>query len=395
MGRLFWKFFLFIWLIHVVGMVGLGTIFWMERHARQEQMQLQMQEQMHEQPGPGPEGPPPSRAFDNRPMPPPGMSDRPPPSEINRMPPGNNRGRPGFIPIEPLFANILVTLLCSALLARYFSRPIRNLRSAFHAVAKGNLQTRVGSAMGKRRDELSDLGRDFDRMAERLQTLVDSQRHLLHDVSHELRSPLARLQAAIGLIRQKPEKFDALLDRLELESARIDHLVGELLTISRLESGVMGELRDEVNMQELLEDIVADARFEGELKNHSVEFLGSAGVVVQGKAELLGRAIENVVRNALKHTPSDMAITIRAEHSATELKLSVLDLGPGVPEADLGKIFEPFYRSNAGDGTDGHGLGLALALRVVRAHGGSITASNRNSGGLCVSMTFPVKYSLA
>lgn len=383
MGRLFWKFFLFIWLAQVVGMVGIGTMFWLEHRAREaQQLQDGAAVGMH---GGTPEDAPRGEFHGPTPH---GSDDRPRPHH------SHDRGGPGFIPLEPLIGNILVTLLCSMLLAWYFSKPIRSLRAAFDAAAGGNLGIRLGPEMGKRRDELADLGCDFDRMASQLQALVNSQRHLLHDVSHELRSPLARLQAAIGLVRQSPDKLEATLDRIELESARINQLVGELLTLSRLEAGVAGDLNDEINMDELMADLVEDARFEAGPRGCEIEFRGECNVTVRGRAELLYRAIENVVRNAVKYTSEHSVVTLRAEYDAHRqiLKLFVLDKGSGVPDAELGRIFEPFFRS-ASAKTDGHGLGLAIALRVVQAHGGSISASNRASGGLCVEIDLPAQKS--
>jgi two-component system OmpR family sensor kinase len=374
MGRLFWKFLIFIWLVQLLGMVGIGASFWLKDQARAEQGAQRSFESG------GPFGPP-SRNF----MPPP--KDMPDPH--NRPPPPGPHLLP---PPELIIANILGSLLSAALLAWYFSKPIRSLRSAFDAAAEGDLETRLGPTMGKRRDELADLSRDFDRMAERLQALMDSQRHLLHDVSHELRSPLARLQAAIGLARQKPEKLESTMDRLELESSRIDQLVGELLTLSRLEAGGLGT-QEEVNMDELIADIVEDARFEAETQGRTVDFQGYADVIVQGRAELLGRAIENVVRNAIKHTPQGSWVLVKAEHNPSRhhLLLSIRDNGNGVSETDIDKIFDPFFRSGSNSGTDGHGLGLAIAQRVMQAHGGTISARNSAGGGLCVEMMFPVK----
>lgn len=377
MGRLFWKFFIFIWLVQLVGMLGVGVSFWLRDQARAEQA-IEQRAGRDSMP-PEPPGSPPHR------RPPPGgmhgPGQPPPPPHPSLLPPP-----------ELVVANLLVGLLSAALLAWYFSNPIRSLRSAFDAAADGNLDTRLGPTMGKRRDELADLSRDFDRMAGRLQTLLDSQRHLLHDVSHELRSPLARLQAAIGLARQKPEKLESTMDRIELESVRIDNLVGELLTLSRLEAGVMGSLQEEVNMGELVADIVDDARFEAESQGRTVDFQGNGDVIVQGRAELLGRAIENVVRNAIKHTPQGSWVLVKAEYipSRNHLLLSIRDNGAGVPAADIDKIFDPFFRSGSSSGTDGHGLGLAIAQRVMQAHGGTISARNSAGGGLCVEMIFPV-----
>lgn len=300
----------------------------------------------------------------------------------------------GFhIPIEPMVAAMLASLVFAALLARYFSKPIRNLRSAFEAATTGNLEVRIGPVMGKRRDELADLGRNFDLMADHLRSLMGGQRRLLHDVSHELRSPLARLQAAIGLIRQQPEKQETYLQRIEQESVRMDKLVGELLTISRLEAGVISSMNEVISMDELISDVVVDACFEAGESGHTVEFSDNSKSIIKGNAELLHRAIENVVRNAIRHTPagSKVSVGIRSINNSSNVLISITDQGPGIPEKELSGIFEPFFRGSGMKSTDGHGLGLAIARRVVEAHGGTISASNRAGGGLCVEIVLPVK----
>jgi two-component system, OmpR family, sensor kinase len=292
----------------------------------------------------------------------------------------------------PLAAGALVSLIFAALLAWYVARPIRNLRAAFEAAADGRLEQRLAPAMGRRRDELSDLGRDFDRMASRLKSLMDSQRRLLHDVSHELRSPLARLQAAIGLVRQQPERIEDFVARIERESGRMDTLVSELLTLSRLEAGMAGKLDETVDLGELLADVVDDARFEAVARNCQVEFNGSEVAGIQGNAELLHRAIENIVRNAVKHAPPGSRVEIDVAQSDDRVIVRVVDAGPGVDDADLQSIFAPFFRSGTGKSKnhqDGHGLGLAISQRVVEAHRGTIAAANRPSGGLCVTVSLP------
>lgn len=296
-------------------------------------------------------------------------------------------------PLIPLLATLLASLIFAALLAWYFAKPIRNLRSAFEAMVSGDLAVRLGPVMGKRRDELTDLGRNFDRMASYLNALIDGQRRLLHDVSHELRSPLSRLQAAIGLVRQQPEKLESCLQRIERESVRMDKLVGELLTLSRLEAGVLGAMDEEINIVELATDVVEDARFEAETKGCTMEFSGSGDVPIKGNAELLHRALDNVVRNALRHTPEGgtVAVGVYLDAKRSDLRLVVLDQGPGVPENELGAIFEPFYRGNGEKSIDGHGLGLAIARRIAEAHGGTIGASNRAGGGLCVEIVVPAR----
>jgi len=297
------------------------------------------------------------------------------------------------IPVEPMVAAILASLIFAAFLARYFSKPIRSLRSAFEAATTGNLVVHLGNAMGKRRDELADLGRYFDRMAEHLRSLMDGQRRLLHDVSHEMRSPLARLQIALGLIRQQPEKLTTYLDRIQRESDRMDQLVGEILTISRLEAGVVSSMDEEFDLDELISDVISDARFESADSGHSVDFSDGVNSIVRGNAELLHRAIENIVRNAVRHTPAGTNVSIEARlmSDAPKILLQISDQGPGIPEKDLASIFDPFFRGSRLKTSDGHGLGLAFAKRVIEAHGGTISASNRRGGGLCIEIVLPVK----
>jgi signal transduction histidine kinase len=310
---------------------------------------------------------------------------------------GDMRGPmgPRFQPLTPwvpLMAAVLASLLFSFLLAWYFSRPIRALRQAFDAAAGGDLAPRFVNATGKRGSELNDLGRDFDRMTARLRSLIDGQTRLLHDVSHELRSPLARLQAAIGLAHQQPEKMAASMERVERESVRMDKLVGELLTLARLEAGAIKASQEEISMADLLDQIADDARYEAASQQRSVVQEGEADVVVIGQTDLLGRAIENVVRNAIKHSPDngEVQLQLRTLSDKGQLSIRVLDRGPGVAPADLDTIFQPFFRSSNAS-TEGHGLGLAIAQHVIEAHGGSIKASNRAGGGLCVDIVLPVK----
>lgn len=307
-------------------------------------------------------------------------------------PPQPRPPRANGLPLMPLAAGALVSLIFAALLAWYVARPIRNLRAAFETAADGRLEQRLAPTMGRRRDELADLGRDFDRMASRLKSLMDSQRRLLHDVSHELRSPLARLQAAIGLVRQQPERIDDFVARIERESGRMDTLVSELLTLSRLEAGMAGRLDESVDLGELLADVVDDARFEAAARDCLVEFNESEGAWIQGNAELLHRAIENIVRNAVKHTPPGSRVDVDIAPAGERVIVRVIDAGPGVDEADLQAIFAPFFRGSATkpeNSPDGHGLGLAISQRVVAAHGGTITAANRDGGGLIVTLSLP------
>ncbi|HEV7813538.1 MAG TPA: ATP-binding protein, partial [Janthinobacterium sp.] len=325
---------------------------------------------------------------------------RPPmtPDELQALYPmrANPGGRSG--PVDPRFRAIiliaaatLASLLFAFLLAWYFSRPIRALRLAFEAASRGDLAPRFAGAGGKRGDELNDLGRDFDRMTSRLRNLMDGQTRLLHHVSHELRSPLARLQAAIGLAHQQPERLQASMERVERESVRMDKLVGELLTLSRLEAGALDAAGVDVSVADLIGEITGDASFEASVSNRNVIVDGEADVAVTGQPDLLGRAIENVVRNAIKHSPEGGTINIQLDVAGAgrQLRIRVLDRGPGVDAADLNAIFQPFYRSS-NTHTDGHGLGLAIARHVVQVHRGSIAARNRDGGGLEVEIILPL-----
>jgi two-component system OmpR family sensor kinase len=265
------------------------------------------------------------------------------------------------------------------------------LRNAFAALAQGDLDTRVGSLMGKRRDELSDLGQNFDHMAGQIHNLVHAQQRLLHDVSHELRSPLARIQAAIGLAQQQPEKIMAMMERIERESQRISDLVGELLVLSRLEAGVSGSESHDFDIGGLLDDIVENARFEAEQYGVVIRYDGIEETVVKGRSELLHRAIENVLRNALQHCKKggEVAVIVRFDTGKRRLQVAVYDQGPGVAESDLSAIFEPFFRSGDRGKADSIGLGLAIAYRAIEAHAGRIQASNRPQGGLRIEINIP------
>lgn len=305
-------------------------------------------------------------------------------------------------PVLHLFSPpvLLLALLVSAVvcigLARYLSSPVRKLRVATRQLAAGNLDVRVGDTLVRGRDEMSGLGQDFDLMAERIQALVESQRRLLRDVSHELRSPLARLQAALGLARRHSEgRAVNELNRIEREAERLNELIGEVLSLARLASGDGDMERGPVGLGALLESVAADARFEAGQSGRRVELVQCEPLTVTGNAELLYRAIENVVRNALRYTAESSAVElalVRAADGPNAL-VTVRDHGPGIDEALMHKVFEPFFR--ASDARDresgGHGLGLAIARRAVELHGGSITARNESDGGLTVSILLPLE----
>lgn len=311
------------------------------------------------------------------------------------VPKGEHRGvhfRAGWWPPPWLAATMgfLASLVVAWTLARYVAQPIRVLRGAFEQVAAGRLDTRVSPAMGKRRDEVADLGRGFDLMTGELERMVEGQRRLLHDVSHELRSPLARLQAAVGVGRQHPERTAATYDRIEREVGRLDALVGELLTLSHLDAGAAGDPVEEVDLGEFVAAIADDARFEAEAAGKGLEFRGVAGEHFGAvHAEPLRRAFENVLRNAVKFTAP--GTTVEAETAIEEgaFVVRVADRGPGIPAAELDAVFTPFYRGDHGRCGDGTGLGLAIARRAVEVHGGTIRLDNREGGGLVAELRLP------
>lgn len=285
--------------------------------------------------------------------------------------------------------SLLVSLLFSTLLAWYFTRPIRKLRQAFGAVAAGDLDTRVSAEMQSRHDELADLGKSFDQMTGQLSQLVNAQQQLLHDVSHELRSPLARMQAAIGIAQQRPEKIPESLARVEQESVRIDMLIGDLLKLSRLESLYQAQTPQRFDLLQLLQQVVTDARYEAQQRQISIDFQSpAASLIYYGQPELLHRAVENVLRNAVRFSPDNSTISLTLEQSARYLTIIVRDQGPGVDDNLLEAIFKPFYRgSSRREGSTG--LGLTIASRAVAAHHGFITAENHADGGLAVTIRLP------
>lgn len=244
---------------------------------------------------------------------------------------------------------------------------------------------------------MSELVRDFDTMAERLENLVNAQGRLLKDISHELRSPLARLNVALELARQRtgPEAHSAL-ERIDLEANRLNELIGRLLTIVRLESGGETMRKVPVHLAPLIREITQDAAFEAQSRHCRVESFIKHDCVVIGDAGLLNSAIENVIRNAVRYAQENTAVEVHLECSdgtnGPEGIVRVTDCGPGVPEDALDKLFQPFYRigDDRGRGTGGVGLGLAIADRAVRLHGGTVAATNRPQGGLMIEIRFPV-----
>lgn len=305
--------------------------------------------------------------------------------------PGPGPGPGAWSPWLLIGAGLAASLAFAAGLAWYMARPIRLMRSAVRRVAGGDLETRIGARLGARRDELAELGHDFDAMTTQLQALIGARQRLLHDVSHELRSPLARLQAAVGLAQQDPSRAGAMLERIERETRRLDELVGEVLALARAESGREAGAHAPVEIDELLADVADDARFEAQPMGRSVILASAApGATIPGHAELLHRAFDNVVRNALRHTAEGSAVEIASRRRNDAIEITIDDRGPGLPASEHERIFEPFTRGPMGDDGNGFGLGLAIARRAIEAHGGRITACNREGGGLSMRIELPL-----
>jgi two-component system sensor histidine kinase CpxA len=311
------------------------------------------------------------------------------------LPPGpfGPRGVPGLA----VFIGVVSSGIVCYFLAVYLARPIVRLRIATQKLAEGDLTARAGG-LGKRRgDEIAQLVRDFDAMAERLETLVNAQSRLLKDISHELRSPLARLNVALALARQRSgAEAQGALDRIDLEANRLNEMIERLLTIARLESGVDTLRQSPVRLGELIHEIVEDADFEAQGRGCHVAAVIVDECSVLGSPALLHSAIENVVRNATRYTDGGTTVEVRLEShqepAGPSAIIRVTDSGPGVPEASLDKLFRPFYRIDDARGrqTGGVGLGLAITDRAVRLHGGSVRAANRPQGGLMVEIRLPI-----
>ncbi|GGA83267.1 two-component sensor histidine kinase [Brucella endophytica] len=291
----------------------------------------------------------------------------------------------------PFLTCLVASLLASFWLAKYLTHPIVTLKNGLHRLAGGDFTTRIGSRFTKQRDEVSDLAHDFDVTAAKLEALQATRQRLYHDISHELRSPLSRLQVELGVLRQKPEKVDTMLLRMNREIERLNTLVEQILTLARLGSGSHIPVeRQRIDVIELLDAIVEDASFEGQRRNVEVRLDGQKEFIAEVDGELLYRAFENVIRNALKYTAEGTMVRVYASLEGEHLlKVSVKDCGPGVPPGYLTEIFDPFVRLNDPPLIGGHGLGLAIARHSLELHGGRIWAEAPNEGGLTVNMEIP------
>ena len=292
---------------------------------------------------------------------------------------------------------LVVTALTSWWLAQHLSAPIRRIQEGARALTSENLGLRanagrrVSAGLEGRRDELAVLARDFDAMVDQLRANRGATTQLLRDISHELRSPLARMRVALGLARQPPADLARQLDRMEREIERLDSLISQVLKLARLHGTDAPFARESFDLDELIEEVVRDANFEGAVKNCSVRLEGAAKTCVNGNRDLVRSAIDNVLRNAVRYSPQGVPVDVSVTHPQNGLAILIRDGGPGVPDKDLERIFEPFYRvaESRDRDTGGEGIGLAITAQVMKAHGGSAKAVNCQGGGFEVRLNLP------
>lgn len=372
MGRLFWKFFLLLLLAQILTTLVVGAALWVDHRNLNENNRFNFEPtspHLH----PRPIGIDHASELGHRPP--------KPPMPFGQLTP--------HIPLLPIFTGGLISLILAAILAWRFSKPIRNLSSAIRELSKGELKARVSSEIAKRNDELSDLGKDFNLMADQIQNHIESKQRLLHDVSHELRSPLARIQAATELVQQQPNRAHEFIIRVNRDTELMDKLLGELLTLSRIDSAMNIDFNEIVNLNELLGSIADDAELESETRQIEINFNPEIELFVNGSAQLLSRAFENVLRNAIRHTPIGSTVTIKTTILEDFAMILISDQGSGVQDISISSIFEPFVRGSQVESRSGHGLGLAIAKRVVEAHHGEVSAVNIPASGLLVSILIP------
>ena len=294
-----------------------------------------------------------------------------------------------------LAISLLAAGLLCALLARHIATPIRALQSAATRIAAGDLSVRATPAIGPRKDELADLARDFDRMADRIQSLLQKQQELLGDISHELRSPLARMSVSLELARRGDTEA---LEHMQSDLTRLDEFIGEILTLTRLQAQDQQQPLATVNLRTILEGVAEDARLEVRSGSKSVRFSQADDCWLAGDPNLLRSCFENVLRNAIRYTAPGTTVEIRLARSGSaslHAEISIDDSGPGVPNESLPRLFEPFFRVSESRerSTGGTGLGLAISQKVVTLYGGTIKAHNRENGGLSISISLPLQKS--
>lgn len=296
--------------------------------------------------------------------------------------------------LMPAWLKWLIALGASLSLSLLFSKalmsPINALKKASSELANGQLKTRVNNGTASR-DELGQLTNEFNQMAEKIELLVTSQKRLLADISHELRSPLTRLQMAAGLAQmQHDNQHNPYIRRIEQEAENLDKMIADVLTVSRLEAQSQVLIKETQGFNQVIDKVVSDAQFEAKQHNKTLTLHGQQNAQFSFDAKALASAFENILRNAIKYAQHHVSVELK--HSEQELMITVCDDGPGVPEEYLTQIFEPFFRvSQARDrNSGGTGLGLAISKHAIEAHQGQISLFNQQGGGLCVTVTLPL-----
>jgi signal transduction histidine kinase len=311
-------------------------------------------------------------------------------SARSRVPP---RTREKILLMVEWLLSLLTIGIIGWWVARSVSRPVEAMRAATRRMASGEFTTRVEQRWLGKHDELGQLARDFNAMAERIEILVAHERGVLQDLSHELRSPLARLHLILDLAQHsaQPDEAAAHFRRAEEEIVRMDRMTAEMLALSRLEGGLPGMLHEAVDLTELVKDRVAAAHIDAEARGIVLQMSEMEPTVVQGSGLLLERAVDNVLANAIKFSPAHGVVRIGLAALDTQLELRIRDHGPGVPQDELDLLFRPFFRGTNAAQAGGHGLGLAIVQRVMQAHGGKVVARNADDGGLEIIMRLPLR----
>lgn len=290
----------------------------------------------------------------------------------------------------------LIVLVCAILcfvMARYLAKPIIELQEASRKFAKGDFSQKITKETMNRYDEIGDLASDFNNMAERIESGINNQKRLFNDISHELRSPLARMQVGLELLQMKVKDSEKpLVERLEKDVNRMNALIGELLQFSKLENKEIGTAKEEISLEKSLEAVCSDAEFEGNNNHKGVRLDIRKDSVIKGNLILIERAFENIIRNGLRFTPENTLVEVTLDQIGDKAVIQVVDHGPGIPESDIKKIFEPFYcvKPDRNPQNGGIGLGLPIALRAIQLHNGTIKIENRSEGGLLVSIELPL-----
>ena len=290
----------------------------------------------------------------------------------------------------------MISGIVAVLFARYITQPILRLKTASDRVASGDFQTNVAAGLGGRRDELGELAQRFDEMTAKLAQSRTQQQGLLRDISHELRSPLARLLITADLLPDaKGEELAGLQQRFKKDIDRLDVMIEEVLTLSRFDTQGPAPISNLLDIAEVLQPVIADAQFEATALDKGVDLLlpdDTSTLQVSGDIAELKRAVENVVRNGVRHAPSGTSVVVQAENVVDErgVVITVTDQGAGVEEADLEQIFTPFFRSPSERAqSSGYGIGLSLVKRIIEAHGGQVSAANLPGGGFQVRLALP------